>query len=59
MKAGDTVVLKSGGPLMTIDKVANRPHSTEQSAWCSWFDKTKLEHGVFPLTSLKVIEQED
>ncbi|WP_347574871.1 DUF2158 domain-containing protein [Sphingomonas sp. Ant20] len=51
-KAGDTVQLKSGGPIMTVDQIGQRMHSSVDSAWCQWFEKTKLEKGVFPLTSL-------
>jgi uncharacterized protein YodC (DUF2158 family) len=51
-KAGDTVQLKSGGPVMTIEQVATPAHASYKAAWCQWFEKTKLEKGVFPLTSL-------
>lgn len=45
---GDTVQLKSGGPVMTVQKVINgRIH-------CSWFDgKNVLNHGVFQAEALK------
>lgn len=48
---GDTVRLKSGGPLMTVSQVANTA-SGIRSAWCEWFEKTKVERGTFALTSL-------
>lgn len=51
-KVGDTVQLKSGGPIMTIDQIGRRMGADVESAWCQWFEKTKLEKGVFALTSL-------
>lgn len=56
IKAGSTVQLKSGGPIMTVDQVGNPAMGGGPSAWCQWFVKTKLEKGVFPLTSLNVTE---
>jgi len=57
---GDTVILKSGGPKMTIDWVgAQFEHSTTQGAACTWFDdKNKPQHKWFPLTSLKQVVEE-
>jgi uncharacterized protein YodC (DUF2158 family) len=55
-KAGDTVQLKSGGPVMTIDQIGTRAGQQGEAAWCQWFEKTKLEKGVFPLTSLTLWE---
>lgn len=49
---GDTVQLKSGGPIMTIDQIGQRSGGGGPAAWCQWFEKTKLTTGVFPLTSL-------
>ena len=52
---GDLVQLKSGGPAMTIDRIAptgtrdNRPMAT-----CSWFDdKQKRNTETFELHSLQ------
>ncbi|TPE60543.1 DUF2158 domain-containing protein [Sandaracinobacter neustonicus] len=56
-KPGDTVQLKSGGPIMTIDQIGTRSGRPESAAWCQWFEKTKLETGVFPLTSLHLWEE--
>lgn len=55
IKAGDTVQLKSGGPLMTVEQVATRAGGGI-AAWCQWFEKNKLETGVFPLTSLELAD---
>ncbi len=46
-KAGDTVRLKSGGPLMTIHSIKNG------EAWCQWFDeKEEAKEKFFLMTSL-------
>lgn len=43
MKVGDSVVLKSGGPVMTVTKVDG------PLVECQWFLKgNKLERGSFP-----------
>jgi uncharacterized protein YodC (DUF2158 family) len=63
IKAGDIVVLKSGGPKMTVSQVGERQFDPRQHAWCDWFIQ---EHGnwtkrddVFPLTSLKRLDESD
>lgn len=55
MKVGDVVVLKSGGPEMTILRIHSG--SAESVAECGWFDKTpenfwRLESDNFPMESL-------
>ncbi|WP_163267823.1 YodC family protein [Chelativorans alearense] len=60
IKVGSVVRLKSGGPLMTVSGIDKQMYEERLSAWCDWFiqDKApwKKEHGVFPLTSLKLVE---
>lgn len=60
IKAGSVVQLKSGGPLMTVEQVGEDYGGDVKKAWCDWFvqDKApwKKEQGVYPLTSLKLIE---
>lgn len=47
-KPGDTVRLKSGGPLMTVHTV-----QTDGDIWCEWFDKSEKPQGKsFPPHSL-------
>ena len=47
---GDTVMLKSGGPVMTVQEV---PLGTFNDGYnCQWFAGRKLESGNFPLDSL-------
>jgi len=50
LKVGDTVQLKSGGPIMTIEKIGM--YGAERKAACVWFEKSKKMQGVFSLTSL-------
>jgi len=46
-KIGDTVTLKSGGPIMTVEEILSNNHVR-----CQWFAGKKLESGVFPPDSL-------
>jgi len=46
-KIGDTVRLKSGGPLMTVDKVSDKGIS------CTWFKDKELEYAAFTPATLK------
>jgi uncharacterized protein YodC (DUF2158 family) len=53
LKVGDVVKLKSGGPVMTIQRLgAGIAADKSQGAWCDWFVDNKPQHGWFPLTSL-------
>ena len=51
-KNGDTVRLKSGGPLMTISNYNDKGH-----LYCLWFskDEDKVRDGYFPLDSLQLV----
>ena len=49
-KIGDTVKLKSGGPLMTIFKY---DYDTKEFV-CRWFVEGKTEDGYFPPDSLQL-----
>ena len=51
MNPGDTVQLKSGGPVMIIARL--EPMNGGTLAVCDWFEGTKQERGSFPLSSLK------
>ena len=48
-KAGDTVTLKTGGPLMTITDT----NDMARIAFCKWFRGDTLEHANFPFLSLE------
>ena len=54
-KPGDQVRLKSGGPAMTIQTIAE--HNGRMTAWCQWFDGNKPEGNRFDLTSLEFVEK--
>ncbi len=50
LNIGDTVELKSGGPVMTIDRRSLVPGKV----WCSWFDSNnQRQEREFDITSLK------
>lgn len=48
---GDTVRLKSGGPVMTIADLGD--YHGDASAWCVWFEKTVQKTGVFGIVTLE------
>jgi len=49
-KIGDVIILKSGGPGMTVEEVDDE----EDTVHCQWFvNGKKLEDGWFPADSLK------
>jgi uncharacterized protein YodC (DUF2158 family) len=50
---GDLVVLKSGGPVMTVEETFEIRPGKEEQVRCQWFSGKKLESGVFPVASLK------
>ena len=45
-KVGDVVVLKSGGPRMTVEEIEG------QEVQCVWFDKTTQKRGEFNVALL-------
>ncbi|MEM5428245.1 YodC family protein [Cupriavidus oxalaticus] len=58
-KKGDVVVLKSGGPAMTIEDIGDYSSygdSDDLSANCVWFENKKRENAVFGLHTLKLAE---
>lgn len=51
-KSGDIVVLKSGGPKMTIHGIGE--FAFEEGALCKWFnEKSELKEAVFDENSLE------
>lgn len=54
--AGDLVELKSGGPVMTIERVAISHSGGDISYACTWFAGSKENHKVFTEASLEVAE---
>ncbi|HCD1613127.1 TPA: DUF2158 domain-containing protein [Serratia marcescens] len=52
-KIGDQVVIKSGGPTMTVEKpVYNVDRAFVGTYKCQWFAGKKLDFGTFPEASL-------
>ena len=47
---GDLVVLKSGGPRMTVDKIGTV--GGQPAVFCVWFEKTELKHASFAPATL-------
>lgn len=55
-KIGDTVRLKSGGPVMTITKTGTS--DGEPTAWVNWFDSGgSVKTDAFPLKALDRIDK--
>jgi uncharacterized protein YodC (DUF2158 family) len=52
-KPGDIVMLKSGGPNMTIGEIV--PSGSNFIVYCDWFDGTKFERYKFFYESLKLV----
>lgn len=48
LAVGDVVVLKSGGPLMTVEFI-----NEDKSVRCSWFDENKRVIGSFQPETLE------
>lgn len=51
-KVGDQVVLKSGGPVMTVNSAFG------DNVSCAWFAGKKREQGTFGIASLKAAPEE-
>lgn len=44
-KKGDVVLLKSGGPRMTVTDTGDySPHASEDGVNCVWFDQKEVKH---------------
>jgi uncharacterized protein YodC (DUF2158 family) len=50
-KVGDTVKLKSGGPVMTIESIEK--YGGVDKAKCVWFDRKIKKDDVFEFSTLK------
>ena len=48
-KIGDTVILKSGGPVMTVTAIDNEG----LVVWCTWFDGDDEKEESFPADALE------
>ena len=55
---GKIVLLKSGGPLMTVEQVGETTTGI-MSAWCTWFDsKNNKQTETFALEALQIYKGE-
>ena len=52
VKVGDVVMIKSGGPEMTVVRVFENPDKKDM-AECQWFQNNQLKKGEFSLDVLK------
>ncbi|MDJ0513645.1 MAG: DUF2158 domain-containing protein [Methyloceanibacter sp.] len=50
---GDTVVLKSGGPAMTVTAIDNEG----LVVWCTWFDGNDEKQESFPADALEAYSE--
>ena len=53
IKEGDVVMLKSGGPAMTVSSVYKQEYGSDMVAWCAWFEGKKATGAEFKLHMLK------
>lgn len=57
IQVGSVVKLKSGGLLMTVDKIFKDTAGID-SATCVWFDSSEsLKNGVFKFHVLKIVKE--
>lgn len=49
-KVGDTVSLKSGGPVMTVESIGQ--YNGKTKANCMWFNGAETKSDVFPMETL-------
>jgi len=58
IKKGDKVMLKSGGPIMTVQNIDDYSHSDgiENGLECVWFDDKQAMKKVFDVTVLEAYE---
>jgi uncharacterized protein YodC (DUF2158 family) len=57
-KVGDIVVIKSGGPQMTIEKIGSIGfYNKEVGAHCCWFENNKIQRDVFRFDTLKLVKE--
>ena len=57
---GDRVMLKSGGPVMTVQNLGDYTMSSgiEKGALCVWFDGNKPMEMVFDIEALEIYQED-
>lgn len=64
-KVGDTVKLKSGGPVMTVNEIGTRLKNLRGDSEfsgqikCIWFNNGSLNQKSFSQDALEAVEKED
>ncbi|MGH1438855.1 MAG: YodC family protein [Cellvibrionaceae bacterium] len=59
IKKGDTVMLKSGGPIMTVQSIGDYSMSgIENGVLCVWFDSNTPMEKVFDIDGLEIYRDE-
>ena len=59
-KAGDLVELRSGGPVMTVERVSESFEMDDVWSYgCTWFAGDKHQHSSFTEAALKGAEDDD
>jgi len=59
-KLGDVVILKSGGPLMTVEALGHQTYSSlPDPVKCVWFVEKKKEVAIFPAAALRAAADTD
>ncbi|MDR3420619.1 MAG: DUF2158 domain-containing protein [Xanthobacteraceae bacterium] len=51
---GDVVCLKSGGAVMTVEKIATPAGTSREAVFCNWFEKNKPQRGHFAPEALEI-----
>jgi uncharacterized protein YodC (DUF2158 family) len=54
---GDVVVIRSGGPVMTVERVGQS--NGHEAVFCTWFEKGKQERGHFAPAAIEIYKEED
>ena len=55
IKKGDIVVLKSGGPSMTVSDIGEH-HGAQNMVFCIWFDGPNKKSDVFDMAVLEIFD---
>jgi len=60
IRKGSKVILKSGGPIMTVQNIGDYSVSggTKNGALCIWFDGNKPMEKVFDIEAIEIYKDE-
>lgn len=53
IKIGDVVILRSGGPRMTVDGFG----MADRNVVCVWFDEKDVKRSTFSIEGLEIIDE--